>query len=64
MMALIKVEITEYLFKIQAGKLEETVQKADRHRPRYIEHRGGGLTGNGQADGRQEAAATPRSTRR
>jgi preprotein translocase subunit SecA len=47
MMSLIKVEITEYLFKIQAGKLEETVQKADGHRPRYIEHRGGGLAGNG-----------------
>jgi len=47
MMNLIKIEITEYLFKIQAGKLEETVQKADGHRPRYIEHRGGGLAGNG-----------------
>ena len=47
MMNLIKVEITEYLFKIQAGKLEESVQKADGHRPRYIEHRGGGLAANG-----------------
>ncbi|HEX9868993.1 MAG TPA: preprotein translocase subunit SecA [Candidatus Tectomicrobia bacterium] len=47
MMNLIKVEITEYLFKIQAGKLEDPVQKADGHRPRYIEHRGGGLAGNG-----------------
>jgi len=47
MMNLIKVEITEYLFKIQAGKLEESVQKADGHRPRYIEHRGGGLAATG-----------------
>ncbi|MGH8066561.1 MAG: preprotein translocase subunit SecA [Candidatus Entotheonellia bacterium] len=47
MMNLIKTEITEYLFKIQAGKLEETVQKADGRRPRYVEHRGGGPAGNG-----------------
>jgi preprotein translocase subunit SecA len=47
MMNLIKVEITEYLFKIQAGKIEETAQKTDGHRPRYIEHHGGGLAGNG-----------------
>jgi preprotein translocase subunit SecA len=47
MMTLIKTEITEYLFKIQAGKLEDTVQKADARRPRYIEHRGGGAAGNG-----------------
>ena len=47
MMSLIKVEITEYLFKIQAGKLEETVRKVDGHKPRYIEHRGGGLEGSG-----------------
>jgi len=46
MMNLMKVEIAEYLFKIQAGKIEETDRKADRHRPRYIEHRGGGLKGN------------------
>jgi preprotein translocase subunit SecA len=47
MMNLIKLEITEYLFKIQAGKLEETVRKAEGHRPRYIEHRGSGPAGNG-----------------
>jgi preprotein translocase subunit SecA len=48
MMHLIKTEITEYLFKIQAGKLEDTVQKADGRRARYIEHRGGGPAGNGE----------------
>jgi preprotein translocase subunit SecA len=47
MMHLIKTEITEYLFKIQASKLEDTVQKADGRRARYIEHRGGGPAGNG-----------------
>ena len=47
MMGLIKTEITAYLFKIQAGKLEETVPKMDGRRPRYIEHRGGGPAGNG-----------------
>jgi preprotein translocase subunit SecA len=47
MMSLIKVEIAEYLFKIQAGKLEEPVRKVDGHKPRYIEHRGGGLEGSG-----------------
>ncbi len=47
MMNLIKTEITEYLFKIQAGKLEETVQRAEARSPRYIEHRGGGSAGNG-----------------
>jgi preprotein translocase subunit SecA len=47
MMSLIKTEITAYLFKIQAGKLEETVPKMDGRRPRYIEHRGGGPAGNG-----------------
>jgi preprotein translocase subunit SecA len=47
MMDLIKLEITDYLFKIQAGKPEDTVRKAEGHRPRYIEHRGGGLAGNG-----------------
>ena len=47
MMGLIKTEITAYLFKIQAGKLEETVPKTDGRRPRYIEHRGGGPAGNG-----------------
>ena len=47
MMTLIKTEITAYLFKIQAGKLEETVPKMDGRRPRYIEHRGGGPAGNG-----------------
>jgi preprotein translocase subunit SecA len=47
MMNLIKTEITEYLFKIQAGKLEETVQRAEARSPRYIEHRGGGPAGNG-----------------
>jgi preprotein translocase subunit SecA len=46
MMNLIKVEIAEYLFKIQAGKIEESDRKVDRHRPRYIEHRGGGLASN------------------
>jgi preprotein translocase subunit SecA len=40
MMGLIKGEITEYLFKIQGGKLEETSQRLQTHRPRYIEHRG------------------------
>jgi preprotein translocase subunit SecA len=50
MMTLIKTEIAEYLFKIQAGKLEETVQKAGARRPRYIEHRGGEAAVNG--DGR------------
>jgi len=49
MMNLIKVEIAEYLFKIQAGKIEETDRKPDRHRPRYIEHRGSGLTGSDDA---------------
>ena len=47
MMSLIKTEITAYLFKIQAGKLEETVPKMEARRPRYIEHRGGGPAGNG-----------------
>jgi preprotein translocase subunit SecA len=47
MMSLIKTEITAYLFKIQAGKLEETAPKMDGRRPRYIEHRGGGPAGNG-----------------
>jgi preprotein translocase subunit SecA len=47
MMSLIKTEITAYLFKIQAGKVEETVPKMDGRRPRYIEHRGGGPAGNG-----------------
>jgi preprotein translocase subunit SecA len=47
MMTLIKTEITAYLFKIQAGKLEEKVPKMDGRRPRYIEHRGGGPAGNG-----------------
>jgi preprotein translocase subunit SecA len=47
MMTLIKTEITAYLFKIQAAKLEETVPKMDGRRPRYIEHRGGGPAGNG-----------------
>jgi preprotein translocase subunit SecA len=47
MMDLIKTEITEYLFKIQPGKLEETAQKADARRPRYIEHRGGGAADDG-----------------
>jgi preprotein translocase subunit SecA len=47
MMTLIKTEITEYLFKIQAGKLEEAVHKVGARRPRYIEHRGGGVAGNG-----------------
>jgi preprotein translocase subunit SecA len=47
MMSLIKVEITEYLFKIQAGKIEEPGRKkVDGHKPRYIEHRGSGLEGN------------------
>jgi preprotein translocase subunit SecA len=49
MMILIKTEITEYLFKIQTGKLEETVQRAEARRPRYIEHRGGGAGGNGDS---------------
>jgi preprotein translocase subunit SecA len=48
MMSLIKTEITAYLFKIQAGKLEEAAPKADRRRPRYIEHRGGGPASNGE----------------
>ncbi|HSF29604.1 MAG TPA: preprotein translocase subunit SecA [Candidatus Tectomicrobia bacterium] len=48
MMTLVKSEITEYLFKVQAGKLEETVQRAEARRPRYIEHRGGGAAGNGE----------------
>jgi len=47
MMSLIKTEITAYLFKIQAGKVEEAVPKMDGRRPRYIEHRGGGPAGNG-----------------
>jgi len=47
MMSLIKTEITAYLFKIQAGKLEETAPKMDGRRPRYIEHRGGGPAGTG-----------------
>jgi preprotein translocase subunit SecA len=47
MMSLIKTEITAYLFKIQPGKLEETAPKMEGRRPRYIEHRGGGLSGNG-----------------
>jgi preprotein translocase subunit SecA len=49
MMTLIKTEITEYLFKIQPGNLEETVQRAEARRPRYIEHRGGGAAGNGDS---------------
>jgi preprotein translocase subunit SecA len=49
MMSLIKTEITEYLFKIQSGKLEETAQRAEARRPRYIEHRGGGAAGNGDS---------------
>jgi preprotein translocase subunit SecA len=47
MMSLIKTEITAYLFKIQPGKLEETAPQMEGRRPRYIEHRGGGLSGNG-----------------
>jgi preprotein translocase subunit SecA len=47
MMSLIKTEITAYLFKIQAGKLEETAPKTEGRRPRYIEHRGVGQAGNG-----------------
>ncbi|HXH11678.1 MAG TPA: preprotein translocase subunit SecA [Alphaproteobacteria bacterium] len=48
MMDLIKGEITEYLFKIQGGKLEETARRAESRRPRYIEHRGGGGDGDGK----------------
>jgi preprotein translocase subunit SecA len=48
MMDLIKGEITEYLFKIQGGRLEETAQRVQSRRPRYIEHRGGGSDGDGK----------------
>jgi preprotein translocase subunit SecA len=47
MMNAIKTEITTYLFKIQAGKVEEPAPKMDGRRPRYVEHRGGGPAGNG-----------------
>jgi preprotein translocase subunit SecA len=49
MMTLIKAEITEYLFKIQMSKVEEVAPKADVRKPRYIEHRGGEVGGNGDA---------------
>jgi preprotein translocase subunit SecA len=47
MMTLIKSEITAYLFKIQMNKIEETVPKLETRKPRYIEHRGGEIGGNG-----------------
>ena len=50
MMTLIKAEITEYLFKIQMSKVEEVAPKMDARKPRYVEHRGGEVGGNG--DGR------------
>ncbi len=48
MMGVIKAEITEYLFKIQAGKLEEeAAAKGTPRNMRYIEHRGEQMGGNG-----------------
>jgi preprotein translocase subunit SecA len=47
MMTLIKAEIAEYLFKIQMSKVEEVAPKIDVRKPRYIEHRGGEVGGNG-----------------
>jgi preprotein translocase subunit SecA len=47
MMSVVRSEITEYLFKIQTGKPEETVQKVDPRKPRYVEHRGTMLGGDG-----------------
>jgi len=49
MMGVVRSEITEYLFKIQAGKPEEMVQKVDPRRPRYVEHRGNMLGGDGDS---------------
>jgi len=47
MMERIKAEIAEYLFKIQGGKLEETVQKVAPRRMHYIEHHGEQMGGDG-----------------
>jgi preprotein translocase subunit SecA len=47
MMTLIKTEITEYLFKVQLSKVAEAVPKIDARKPRYVEHRGGEIGGNG-----------------
>jgi preprotein translocase subunit SecA len=50
MMSVVRSEITEYLFKIQAGKPEETLRKVDPRKPRYVEHRG--TMPGGEADGK------------